>query len=620
MSIITDQFANNPNSSEPAALSAELDGFFAELEGTTLSTRWGEIADFNDARNKSASAAVKWVTGQNWVDGAVAWSPITGITYKTNKALTNDTADPSSNPTDWDTDGDVPSATQTQIDNISITGPVDFDSVATGATYTADGTITAGNLVGLDKTAGTVTTLGQSKANPSAAAANEMSGTTTVGDHTNTGAESGYSTYLLPWYDTDRNVVDNQFALCIMETFDLYFYAPIIYDPDLETFSFPAAASFIGNTNNRCTRPAYIGNNATDDQTYMMIYQQNGNDTHLYEWHVGDTTFAYRGATTANLFDYERGGIISVEYTTNDYVVYACGDTSVQEISFVETSYSGNSSFGLNKYNSLLYNGTGFVENSNGDVSIVSIDTGLTLTAAVRDVSAGTTGSIVDLLNNCLMPGQPLLIDGDIAVMGATTNGYDITLVAYNAVTGALVEANTDCPQGSGNYYAGSNPNPPIIYGNKIFIPFIHSTTTSTLSMFVWEYDSVSQSFTYLEQLDFALAGSTIPGQAPPFQKINDDTWVACIQINDATSDYQLLTFKPSLNNLDTFVGIAQATVADGESVAVKGAGLVDENQSGLTLHNTYYLADDGSLTGTVTSTPVGVAVATDALYITGGS
>ena len=72
-------------------------------------------------------------------------------------------------------------------------------------------------------------------------------------------------------------------------------------------------------------------------------------------------------------------------------------------------------------------------------------------------------------------------------------------------------------------------------------------------------------------------------------------------------------------NNLK-FIGIAQSTVSDGESVGVKMLGDVDTNQSGLTIGTTYYLETNNSLETSAGSSKalIGKAIAADKILITG--
>jgi len=72
-------------------------------------------------------------------------------------------------------------------------------------------------------------------------------------------------------------------------------------------------------------------------------------------------------------------------------------------------------------------------------------------------------------------------------------------------------------------------------------------------------------------------------------------------------------------NNLN-FIGIAQSTVSDGESVGVKMLGDVDTNQSGLNIGTTYYLETNNNLETAAGSSKalVGKAIAADKILITG--
>ncbi len=64
------------------------------------------------------------------------------------------------------------------------------------------------------------------------------------------------------------------------------------------------------------------------------------------------------------------------------------------------------------------------------------------------------------------------------------------------------------------------------------------------------------------------------------------------------------------------YIGIAQAAVADATAVTVMLPGGISTGHTGLTAKSTYYLADDGALTATVTTVKAGVAIDATTLQV----
>jgi hypothetical protein len=65
-----------------------------------------------------------------------------------------------------------------------------------------------------------------------------------------------------------------------------------------------------------------------------------------------------------------------------------------------------------------------------------------------------------------------------------------------------------------------------------------------------------------------------------------------------------------------SYIGIAQAAVADATAVTVMLPGGISTGHTGLTAKSTYYLADDGALTATVTTVKAGVAIDATTLQV----
>ena len=88
------------------------------------------------------------------------------------------------------------------------------------------------------------------------------------------------------------------------------------------------------------------------------------------------------------------------------------------------------------------------------------------------------------------------------------------------------------------------------------------------------------------------------------------------VAIYGDASSYSVVT--PYSTTARNFIGFAQATVSNAESVQVAASQFVDENQSGLTAGRRYYLADNGALTLTQTDTFAGTSVGTTRILVKG--
>lgn len=83
-----------------------------------------------------------------------------------------------------------------------------------------------------------------------------------------------------------------------------------------------------------------------------------------------------------------------------------------------------------------------------------------------------------------------------------------------------------------------------------------------------------------------------------------------------ATTSYSIVT--PYSTTARNFIGFAQASVSNAESVQVAATQFVDENQTGLTVGRRYYLADNGTLTLTQTDAFAGTSVGTTRILVKG--
>ena len=85
----------------------------------------------------------------------------------------------------------------------------------------------------------------------------------------------------------------------------------------------------------------------------------------------------------------------------------------------------------------------------------------------------------------------------------------------------------------------------------------------------------------------------------------------------DAQSNLKIAVGRlAASSSKSSYIGIAQAAVADATAVTVMLPGGISTGHTGLTAKTTYYLADDGALTSTITTVKAGVAIDATTLQV----
>jgi hypothetical protein len=85
----------------------------------------------------------------------------------------------------------------------------------------------------------------------------------------------------------------------------------------------------------------------------------------------------------------------------------------------------------------------------------------------------------------------------------------------------------------------------------------------------------------------------------------------------DAQSKLKIAVARMAASSTkSSYIGMAQAAVADATAVTVMLPGGISTGHTGLTAKTTYYLADDGALTSTVTTVKAGVAIDATTLQV----
>jgi hypothetical protein len=104
----------------------------------------------------SSTATPAWVSGASYTAGDAVYSTSTWKTYRAKTTHSGESTDPSSDTTNWKLASGVVAADQAKLDNITVTAAVDLDVAAAGFYATADGSITAGEVVVLKTATGKV--------------------------------------------------------------------------------------------------------------------------------------------------------------------------------------------------------------------------------------------------------------------------------------------------------------------------------------------------------------------------------------------------------------------------------------------------------------------------------
>lgn len=85
----------------------------------------------------------------------------------------------------------------------------------------------------------------------------------------------------------------------------------------------------------------------------------------------------------------------------------------------------------------------------------------------------------------------------------------------------------------------------------------------------------------------------------------------------DNTGKATVVQMEETVTNADDWIGISTEAISDTATGSVTIRYGTNDQQTGLTIGSTYYVADDGSLTTTDTGRKIGKALATDTLLIT---
>jgi hypothetical protein len=230
----------------------------------------------------------------------------------------------------------------------------------------------------------------------------------------------------------------------------------------------------------------------------------------------------------------------------------------------------------------------------------------------------------------------------------ATISGTSVsfgTAVRFSAINVAGALAATYDPVNQNVIIAYANDVPlssfalcAIVSGTVISYGSPATITTSTAQNFQMSYDANVNRvvLVYTDSTSFGVAytlrvsGTTISAStsfnfastgiaSPSIVYLAEALKPAVFYKLNSTNRANWLLYTPFVSTNNTRIGVAQSSAADGAAVTVKVQGGVDENQSGLTIGSTYYVASNGALTTTASSTNprIGIALKANTLLIT---
>lgn len=589
------EFSNNPQSSNPATIASDLDGFNAEL-GARLAevTRFG---NYIDARTGDASAQPLWVSGTAYSDGDTVYSPTDFLPYRANKDIASSTTDPSlDGGTDWDGAGGVAAADLVKLGYMTVTEAIDLDISQDRLILTANGAVTAGDLLVLED-AGTVKGVSYT-AGVWAEAANDI---------VVAGAASTVS------FENVFPISANQAILAYEDSNTLYVVV-MTYSGGTVSAGTPVSLGVNANQYGLCVDAAnsqgvITYTNATNSDVYARGFTWSGTTItlqgSLQTVQIG--TFGQSRASISN-------GYVFVHWVLAGGMQIACATISSGSVGAFGTAVTVATGITSAQSYAQIELGSDYVVICYGAVApnqlrlqAVQRTSGTTLSAGtavtVGDGGAYVSGRIVKVSDT------RLLVSYTKADNKAYANTYDRS--------GTSLSANTETEI----HDASAN--------NISTATLAFNSSTGVALMF---FNTAGNSY-YVEGVSFSLSGTTItpddnaeilvstgvqfPGSWP---NTSDGTFG--VVYNDyftGGDDYVAGVYNPGAVSTDAadWIGFADHSAADGESVIINTAGDVDDNQTGLTIGTTYYADDDGSLTATPNSRKVGKAVAADKLYIT---
>jgi len=382
---------------------------------------------------------------------------------------------------------------------------------------------------------------------------------------------------------------------------------------------------------------------STSMQYTRVVYDENAQKV-VAAYHDGPNGTSTRGAArvgtisgtsisfgTATTFFSLGTAHISMAYDANaQKIVIAFQDTgNTNYAKAVVGTVSGTSiSFGSSAFfTSTNTSPIAITYDANAQKCVIAY--GAALTARVATVS-GTSisfGTAVSLGNNIVSSALAITYDSNaqkVVVAYADQNDNQYGKVRVGTVSG------TDISFGSFVTFQAATMQP-ISAGS----PILEIAYDSTASKIALTYDDSTNS-SYGTVVTGTVSGTTVVLDTPTvFNSTHSDTFTTSYDANagklvlfcrnDTTSDRaEAVVFQTGYTSTnltaENYIGTAATGAPDGTGAKINLKGAVDENQSGLTAGQSYYVQTDGTL-GTTPADPsvfAGTAVAATKLIVKG--
>ena len=564
----------------PDAFSTTADAFVAALP--TLVTEVNTAGDYIE--NKTISVGNDF---QGTYAGGTTYTKGQSVLYSSKFYLSlvdsNTGNTPDSSPSQW----------------VEIVGAVTAAAGGTN-TFTSDGSITAGDPVGLnsDGTVSTVASLGLSEVE----------------------FDVGQIYYASTAYDTTNNKV----VIAYRDFGNSNYGTAVVGTVTAGTISFGTPVVFESAETN-FTHMTFD----PDQGKVVIIYQDSGNSNYATAivGTVSGTSISFGSAVVFGGTSTLDGSADITYDTTNDKVVISYKDSSNSNYgTAIVGTVSGTSiSFGTKVvFQSAISYGNRITFDSNaGKVVICYKDTTASNNgAAVVGTVSGTSISF-----------------GSSAVISTGSSGFEDSSVTFDSNSNKVVAAYRHAGETEGQAAVGTVSGTSISFGTPV--AFLDTAaaycsdgltfnTTSNKVGLVYSTGSGGGPMSFIEG---TVSGTTITfGGALSLNSNGNyrgitydpdtDQYVIAYQDGDSGADNRgAAQVYNAGSTLANWIGFATETVSDATETTITTIGGINESQTSLTVASTYYLQNDGTLSTTITTgREVGKATAATKLYVTQGS
>lgn len=351
------------------------------------------------------------------------------------------------------------------------------------------------------------------------------------------------------------------------------------------------------------------------NQKVVLFYRDQGNSSYGTA-RVGTVSGTSITLGTPVVFQSVNTYNISAAYhVVNQKVVVVCSDGSNSDGKAYVGTVSGTSiSFGAMLVYSSTATSSQIVYDSNNQKMVAAWIRGSTIEGAVLSMSGTTlTAGTVAVFTPASVPTEPRMAYSPIAqkvVIAYQCAGLGQAVVA--TVSGTTISYGI-----AATFQAAGVSSLSVSWDAAVGCTIITYTNASNSNYGTFLRADVSGS-----SISFG-AGAVYISEAASmhsnvYDSVNGKTVVAYRR--GAGSSISAVTVAPS-NFASNFVGISQASAADGSLVPLAVPGALDVNQSGLTPGGAYYLGlASGALSQTVSAQKVGVATAANKLLVTNWS